>query len=677
MIYIGLMSAVVIYFSMTVEKAYCYVLPLAVLVVISLGMMCILKILLRSDAKIIAVTSFIMAAGIFAQAMTFSVTAPVRKTLNVIYETACSEEITARYPQDKKNIEDSVNICSKYLIFPDNAQKAFESAGEVAHIDIIGSMRYLENRKDILVGKKENDEQKNDIYEKLCDSVLKADTKNKNLADEHIMLYRSDNGNFESPLSIAEAEKLDAVLSDCEYIPSYRMMADDMADSQRFDNARKITRNILIGFALAVAGMVAFNVLCLNFDIMIIAVFIFQMFLMGVMALFADGDGASIQFADLNLLELTKIAYILIMAGLLGKKNKKNIILFPISGRLVKAQRNKCVLNRLWCALIYNVLTAVMFVLCSEMGTMAVLLLTGAFVTCMCVPLRELKEAFFPKNKLWVKILSTACILSFALIIAGMKLVYIIYTNPDRFVSSDENPAKHCIFDETSSFSEYNFVLSRIMKIDQRIYAFKNADPDKDLYVNRGSGSQYVQLINARRSAGWFGCPEDSDESTQISVAESDMIFGQIVHSLGVAAGLVLTALYAALIAVAYRSLKKADDDYYRTLGFICVCLLAAQNLLHICINLSLFPISGVPLMYVSNGGMIQTISLAITMFIAEISANTMQISRKNEELLDRWALGETELKKSFWSYLFVWPDMEDIFKLITASVMLLAALLI
>ena len=677
--YIGLLTAAVIYFHITVEKAYCYFLPLTVLVVISLSMMCLLKILLKADTKIIIITSFLMTVGIFAQALTFSVTAPVRQTINVIYETAYSEELIAKYPQDKSDIENSVSMCKKYLITPDTAKKALKSAAEMTHINIPDCMFHLENKKDILLGLKENNDEE-DIYEEMYTEILKDDPKNKNLSDEHIRMFRSDNGDIADPISISAAEKLDVFLSDCEAIPAYKVLLNAMEDVQRTDHARKLTKDILFGFGLAVAGMVVFDVLCLNFDMMIIAVFLLQMGLMGFMAWKGEGDGAEISSNNLNLLEVTKILYILIMANLLGKKNKKNIILFPLISRLLRIKENKCVLNRIWCALVYNILTAVLFVLCSEMGTMTVLLFTGLLITVICVSPRELKEAFFPKKKLWVNVLSIVCISVFALIIIGIKQVYILYTNPDRFVSFDETEetqTKYCVFDKTSNFSEYNFVLRRVMKIDQRIYAFKNADPDKNLYVNRGSGSQYIQLINARRSAGWFGCPIDSDQRTEISVSESDMVFGQFVHSLGVIMGLILIALYASLIAVSYRSLKKVDDTYYRTLGFICVCLLAVQNLLHIAINLSLFPISGIPLMYVSRGGAIQTVSLIITMFIVEISANNMQVSRKNEELLDGWALGNTKPKKMFFHYLFVYPDMEDIFKFVTAVLMIAFALFI
>ena len=110
----------------------------------------------------------------------------------------------------------------------------------------------------------------------------------------------------------------------------------------------------------------------------------------------------------------------------------------------------------------------------------------------MCVSPRELKEAFFPKNKLWVNVLSIVCISAFVLVIVGIKQVYIIYTDSDRFVPFDEaekNQTKYCIFDKTSNFSEYNFILRRIMKIDQRIYAFKNAYASVDFSQNRQSGS--------------------------------------------------------------------------------------------------------------------------------------------------------------------------------------------
>ncbi len=331
LLYIGFLIVTVIYFNTAVEKAYCYFLPLAVLVVVSLSMMCLLKMLLKADIKIIVMTSFIMIVGIFAQALTFSVNAPVRHTLNVIYETAYSEELTAKYPQDKADIEKSVNMCKKYLITPDIAKKALQSASEVTHINIPDCMFHLENQKDILLGSKEKDDEKDDIYKEMYEAILKDDPENKNLSDSHIRLFRSDNGDIDDPISISDAEKLDVFLFDCEDIPSYKMIVNAIEDTQRTDHARKLSKDILFGFSFAVAGMVVFDVLCLNFDVMIIFAFLFQMGLMGFMALKGEGDGAAISSNNLNLLEVTKILYILIMADLLGKKNKKISFFFRLS----------------------------------------------------------------------------------------------------------------------------------------------------------------------------------------------------------------------------------------------------------------------------------------------------------------------------------------------------------
>ena len=716
-----------------VEKAYCYWLPFMVLVVISLTVMFLVKMLLKTDTKIIIITSLIMTIGIFAQALTFSVTAPVRTTINTIYETACSEELIEKYPDDKKDIESSVSLCQKYFITPETAKKAFQDASEITHIDILDRMKHLEAEKYRINSKSADTDEtskpaENDKYIKLYNQLLVDNSENKHLTDGHIKLFRSDNGDIPNVLGITDAEKLDAFLSGKDGIPTYKALADDSEYNQRISHAIKITKNLVIGFAIALIGMVAFNVLCLNFDIMIIMLFIIQMGLMGFMAINAKGDGATIAYRDLNLLETTKIFYILIMANLLGKKNKKNIILLPFIRKIPPfklafiKKPNLLVINRIWFALIYNVLTAGLFILCSEMGTMATLLFTGTMVTCMCISRHDLKEAFFPKKNIVVNVLSVICILCAVIVVVGMKQVYKLYTDPERFVvletnesnkqtsdsenaetsddkdtekSDDENAEtldsenkkesvqqkKYCVFDRTSDFSEYGGLLSRIMKIDQRIYAFKNADPDKNLNVNLGSGAQYVQLIKARRSAGWFGCSPYSDESIEISVNESDMVFGQILHSLGVMTGILLIGLYAALVAMAYRSLKKVDDPYYRTLGIICVILLAVQNLLHIMINLSLFPISGVSLMYVSRGGTIQIVSLIISMFIVEISSNNLQVSNKNEAIVDQWASGTRwsmeKPNKCFLKYLFIYPSMEDMLKLMAAALMLIFFLFI
>lgn len=676
------MTVTAFLFSMRIglKQTVWYWAPFGMLLLITPVIMMFTKYLLKSDLKIIIITSLIMTIGIFAQALTFSVESPVRKSLNIIYETAASEELMEIYPEktEIKKIKDSADICGKFGITPENAKKMLRKAAEVTHIDLLKYMKKLETEKSrIILGGEAQPEQDifytylyKDVFYGGSDEKQKAnDTgENENMTG-HIMPYRNDNAGYENVLTVKKAETLDEFLStDSETSNYYQSIKYEVEQAQRREHAGSIIKYIFLGYGFAILFMMIFSIYSFNSDIVIGYIFVLQMAAMLIMKFFGKGDTATVSVYGINLLELTKLSYILITANLLGKyKDKKYFVLFPfpiirlIIRKFIRKHKNKnyvnkliLKVNRLWIALFYNLITALMFILCSEMGTMIVLLATGIIMCIICLN-KDALNAFFPKKRKWVICASVSVIVLAVTVAGGIVQVYFTYSDPDHYItdnaSSEEKkgdekaePEAYCIFDKTSSFSDKNTLLASVLKIDQRIYAWKHADPDKDLAINYGSGSQYVQIINARRAAGWFGCPSDDKDSVSISISESDMIFCQIVHSLGVITGLIIMALYAMLIAFAYKCLCRADDTYYRTLGFLCVILLAVQTLMHIMINISLFPISGIPLMYISKGGTIQMVSLIITMMIIEISSNSLEISRKNEEMREEYIYGRKAL---------------------------------
>ena len=690
------------------EKTAAYWQPFLIMLFLSAMMMLLVKLWLKSDERMIFLTAVIMMVGIFAQALTLSVEAPVRKTLNLMYETAMSEELLEKYPDDKdqNEIKYSIKLCVQKNITPQTAKEAFTKAAQITHIDVLDYMQHLEDQKDKLLAKpsepteevskpteesskltedasepteelsesteessetaEEVSDQDDDFifYKELYDGVFKVipDHENKNLSG-HIKLFRTDNYyQYSNPLTFSQAEKLDTFFSEHDDTIWYKDLVKQVEQEQRQDDVASIMKYIFLGYFLAMLVMACLNILCFNFDIITGVVFLLQMVLMAGMLILGKNsdDGAKISLGDINVLEFTKIAYIIIMANLVGKRTKKDIIMWPVRWiprkllqKLFKnfSPEKLVVRNRLWIALWYNVITAVFFLICSEMGTMVILLVTGILITLICTDRQERLEAFFPPHKKGI-IAASFSIIAVAVILCSTAIgMYFYHIDSDHFVTDRmlaqtanydnindyDDEIRFCIFDKPNpnNFKEYG-IFRAFMKIDQRFYGFFNAKPDNDNRIlNNHSGIQYIQLINARNSAGWFGCPPEAEDSVEISVSQSDMIFGQIIHSLGVIVGLIVIMLYAALIAVAYGVLQKADDFYYRTLGLTCVILLAVQNLLNILVNLSWFPIAGVSLMYISRGGAIQAVSLIITMIILKVSSNSFEISSKNEKFVD------------------------------------------
>lgn len=710
------------------DKTGEYWLPFLMMLCFSVVMMFLAEAYLNSDAWVILLTTAIMTTGIFAQALTLPIEAPVRKSLSLLYETAMSAELIEKYPNksDQQEIKSSINACLSKGVMPDNAREAFKKAADVTRIDVLDYMENLEKYKDKLASQSDTAKKEKisatptyDVfYEPLYNRVLNTipEHKNENLYG-HIKLFRTDNYyKYENPLTFSQAETLDKFFKENEdVLPSYQKIVKMVEHEQRQEDAASIIKYIFFGYFSAMLVIALCNLLCFNFDVMTIIIFVAQMALMLFMVITGkkSDDDAIISAGNVNLLEVVKITYILIMANLVGKSDKENIILWPvrwipfrkkISKKFKNFSPEKLVSrNRLWIALWYNIITAMFFLVCSEMGTMLILIFTGSAITFICTDRKERKKAFFPKTKKWVTTVSI-CIIVLAVAVFSIPVgMYFYYTNESNFVTDkmledivkiqqgetpedspnvqgNKDEEYFCIFDKPNpnNFKEYG-IFRPFMKIDQRVYGWLNASPYNDnTILNNGSGIQYVQLISARHSAGWLGCPPDDEESVEISVSESDMIFGQIVHSMGVLIGLVVIALYVTLIAISYGALQKADDFYYRTLGLICVVLLAIQNLMHIAVNISCFPISGVSLMYISRGGTIQAVSLIITMMILKVSSNNFEISSENENTVNEIMLAKDDLKtwhsrlKSIVTLCCLKPGVECFLEFVAAAILLI-----
>ena len=131
------------------------------------------------------------------------------------------------------------------------------------------------------------------------------------------------------------------------------------------------------------------------------------------------GDGANILVGGFTLLELVKPMYILIMAGLLSKKNKSYFIIIPfpfirwiyieLKKRIKKNAEPKkeafsfddmpwYAWNRIYFSFWYNIITFLLFACCSEFGTVLSLLVTGVFLTIVSHDFSDIKNAFFSHN---------------------------------------------------------------------------------------------------------------------------------------------------------------------------------------------------------------------------------------------------------------------------------------
>jgi len=137
-------------------------------------------------------------------------------------------------------------------------------------------------------------------------------------------------------------------------------------------------------------------------------------------------------------------------------------------------------------------------------------------------------------------------------------------------------------------------------------------NPDADPF---GEGYNIIQARISIGSGGMFGRGWLEGSQTQLAylrVGQSDFIFSVLAEETGFIGAIVLFALFIVLLFRVVRVADKAPDDFGRLVAFGIACMLFFQSVVNLGANLTLLPVTGVPLPLVSFGG-----SAMLTFFLA------------------------------------------------------------
>ncbi|MBM4415201.1 MAG: rod shape-determining protein RodA [Chloroflexi bacterium] len=135
----------------------------------------------------------------------------------------------------------------------------------------------------------------------------------------------------------------------------------------------------------------------------------------------------------------------------------------------------------------------------------------------------------------------------------------------------------------------------------ERLAVFLDAERDP-----LGSGFNLRQVELALATAGSFGHGLFSGADTHldaVAARASDFMFSFAGAELGFAGAAALLVLLTTVVLRGLRAARQAPDAFPRLLGAGLAAMLLAQAALNVAVNLRLFPATGVPLPFVSQGG--------------------------------------------------------------------------
>ena len=134
-----------------------------------------------------------------------------------------------------------------------------------------------------------------------------------------------------------------------------------------------------------------------------------------------------------------------------------------------------------------------------------------------------------------------------------------------------------------------------------RLTAFMDpyADP-------QGAGWNIIQSLIAVGSGGPTGKGLTAGTQSPLGylpIAESDFVFAGLAEDLGFMGAVILFALYILLLVAALRVAFRARDPFGMLLGAGIAAMLVFQILVNVGMAISLMPVTGIPLPFISHGG--------------------------------------------------------------------------
>lgn len=144
------------------------------------------------------------------------------------------------------------------------------------------------------------------------------------------------------------------------------------------------------------------------------------------------------------------------------------------------------------------------------------------------------------------------------------------------------------------------FVLLRPYQ-QQRILNFLSPGRDR-----LGSGYNVQQAITAVGSGQFFGRGLGLGPQSQLNFLperQTDFIFASIGEELGFIGAMVVVALFGLFFWRVYRLARSTRDNYSLLLVMALLLMLIIQVTINIAMNVGLFPVTGVPLPFLSYGG--------------------------------------------------------------------------
>lgn len=169
--------------------------------------------------------------------------------------------------------------------------------------------------------------------------------------------------------------------------------------------------------------------------------------------------------------------------------------------------------------------------------------------------------------------------------------------------------------------------------VKNRFRAFLSPD---DPSISETIGFQIKQALIAIGSGGFFGLGygKSIQKFGYLPEVQSDTIFAAMAEELGFMRLMIILGMYAIFVHRGYRTALEAPDRFGFLVATGVTTWVAAQTLINMAVNLSLFPLTGITMPFISYGGSSLLSLLMATGILLNISMHSTEaaaIERKSQ----------------------------------------------
>lgn len=173
----------------------------------------------------------------------------------------------------------------------------------------------------------------------------------------------------------------------------------------------------------------------------------------------------------------------------------------------------------------------------------------------------------------------------------------------------------------------WEFVLDDYQHSRLLTFYWMSVDPAR---VDPNEGYNIQQSLNAIGAGGWFGAGLTRgllSQGNYVPVQYSDFIFAVIGEEMGFAGGMVLLMFQAGVLWLALSIAGRARDTFGRLIALGIFGMILCHVLVNVGMAMSIMPVTGLPLPFVSYGGSFTITTLAAVGLLESIAMRWRKIS--------------------------------------------------